>query len=149
MRERGGDGTDGDQHQNGAPAHSIVGGHLDTTTKGVVALTVDAHDQFGVICSGSLLAPNLVLTARHCVLELVTARARRGAIATRAKFTANYDPRRLFVSTDARPQGTGGELYAIKEIFGAPGGRGDVCGLIFALVVPSGSGIPRVRSQTD
>jgi hypothetical protein len=40
----------------------ILGGTVDTRTRGVVGVSAN-----GGICSGTLIAPNLVLTARHCV----------------------------------------------------------------------------------
>lgn len=130
--------ADGDG-QTAATSSSIVGGHLDTTTKGVVALAMAAHNQVGVICSGSLLAPNLVLTARHCVSRIDDGSTPQVSCDT-SQFTAKYNPRELFVSTDAQPQ-SGSKLYAIKEILEAPGSS-DVCGFDLALMILSGSGIP-------
>jgi hypothetical protein len=46
----------------------IVGGQNDTTHKGVFGIVI----QNMALCSGSLIAPNLILTARHCVAELST-----------------------------------------------------------------------------
>jgi trypsin len=49
----------------------IQGGTTDTTHNFVVAVVEQVSQGFG-LCSGSLLAPNLVATARHCVAQVVS-----------------------------------------------------------------------------
>src|SRR5205085_679471 len=49
---------------------SIIGGEPDTTHHGVVSLLKQAGGGFYPACSGTLIAPNLVLTAHHCVASL-------------------------------------------------------------------------------
>src|SRR5215510_9563338 len=46
---------------------AIVGGTTDSMNMGVVALAVSRPGLFVGHCSGTLIAPNLVMTARHCV----------------------------------------------------------------------------------
>lgn len=118
----------------------IIGGHLDTTTKGVIALAFKAHNKVAVFCSGSLLAPNLVLTARHCIAQIDDGSSEEVHCDT-STFTAKYDPRQIFVSADSQPQTSGGQLYAVREIREAPGGD-KVCGFDVALLILSGGGVP-------
>lgn len=54
-------------------AAPLAVGTLDAAVHGVVALAT-VHEDGGVtLCSGALVGPNLVLTARHCVARALTA----------------------------------------------------------------------------
>jgi hypothetical protein len=61
--------------KNREPADQRVLRSLESEGSGVVAVAtaLDEASQHITLCSGALVAPNLVLTARHCVSRAVTA----------------------------------------------------------------------------
>jgi MYXO-CTERM domain-containing protein len=69
----GSDGAPGGGYQRTARITSAIqDGTIDTTHDFVVAVPVEQADGQIALCSGALLAPNLVVTARHCVSQLAS-----------------------------------------------------------------------------
>jgi len=51
------------------PAHAVVGGAVERSPNGVRQSVVRVESSRGELCSGTLIAPDLVLTAAHCVTQ--------------------------------------------------------------------------------
>ncbi len=49
--------------------HTIKGGYTDSTDKAVVGLVMFVGQGYGT-CSGTLITPNIVLTAQHCIVRV-------------------------------------------------------------------------------
>jgi len=72
---------------------AIVGGQVDTKHQAVVGMLI--QDQ--ALCSGTLIAPNLVLTARHCVADVST--GENPIDCNQSTFSAPYSPSAFVMSS--------------------------------------------------
>ena len=107
----------------------IQGGFRDNERTYVVGLAIQ-HGWSGGACSGTLIAPNLVLTAQHCVASLPTS----GILCGSSQFGAPYGPSDVYVTTETElPQNSFGYI-GVQEIL-LPSLRADVCGNDIALLI--------------
>lgn len=117
----------------------IRGGSFDTENSSVVGL-VSLQGGFG-ICTGSLIAPNLVLTAQHCIASLNS----EFVVCGQTRFGSKFRASNVLVTTQPQMTQDGRDYYAAAEIH-VPPGDNDVCGNDIALLVLSGS-IPATEAR--
>jgi MYXO-CTERM domain-containing protein len=102
----------------------ISGGEVEEELTAVVGLTVASAS----ICSGTLIAPNLVLTAQHCVAQTDSQ-----VFCGVADFGRQYAPGLLLVTPSTRLFNTR-DYYSVTEIV-VPPDTLDLCGFDVALLI--------------
>ncbi len=106
---------------------AISGGELDSADSNVFLLV--SHRTQGVaLCSASLIAPNLLLTARHCVSDVTSEKVACGETTAGAPLAA-----RTFFATNAPSIGRATSSFAVSDI-SVPSEGADICGFDIALV---------------
>lgn len=108
----------------------IQGGQIDSEHKNVVGLFMMS----GGMCSGTLIAPNLVLTAQHCIAKLTP--DLDGAVQCGvSKFLSPYSGKSVYVSTDTQLSQQGDFVQGAEVRVPSEGNDG--CGFDVALIILS------------
>jgi MYXO-CTERM domain-containing protein len=129
----------GDHAPNiGRTQSAVQGGTIDTSRAHNFAVGVASR--VGAVCTGTLIAPNLVLTARHCVV----APEEDEAVTCEDRFGPNVEPRTIGVTTSPDLFQTEG-FYRAAEIITPTDDA--FCGNDIALIllessIPSGEATP-------
>jgi MYXO-CTERM domain-containing protein len=121
----------------------IEGGTVDRINTEVVGIAI-INGFSGGICSGTLIAPNLVMTARHCVAEL----GGESVNCSADTFGDVYAASSFTATTAVQISFNGRSGYRVSEVF-VPEESADVCGYDIALLrlssnVPESEAVPRV-----
>lgn len=123
------DGSWSDGEAQEVRRQAIQGGTVDSTHTSVVGILIDFGGGNQAICSGTLIAPNLVLTAQHCVAELPSPYV----VCGQTLFGNQYPPGVFHVTTQTTFPQTASGYMDVRAVH-VPPGSNDPCGNDIALL---------------
>jgi hypothetical protein len=124
---------------------AIQGGQSDSThtfEMGVCALA-SGPGQCQLLCTGTLIAPNLVVTARHCVSQTPT----DNVDCATTSFGGQYAASQFYVTTNASIDGGSGTWFRAKQIITpvpTPLCGNDIALIILQSNVPASAATPAI-----
>jgi MYXO-CTERM domain-containing protein len=83
----------------GSAGNAIKDGYTDSKDTGAVGVGIFQQGSLVGICTGSLIAPNVVLTAHHCVADVQNEDPQLGIVCTKTSFGVNYLATAMAVTT--------------------------------------------------
>jgi len=134
-----------------AAEEAIQGGYADNTDSNVVGIFNITQ---GALCSGSLIAPNEILTARHCVSTITNEAA--GVDCAKTTAAAPFPASSFYITTKpSMNSAVMSDFVGVKEVIPAPGKDQKLCGndqtilILTRSLTPQEATplIPRVDSQ--
>jgi MYXO-CTERM domain-containing protein len=90
---------EGAPEQLGNASTAIKDGYLDSADTGAVGVGIFQQGSLVGICTGSLIAPNVVLTAHHCVADVQNEDPQLGIVCSKTSFSAPYGAVAMAVTT--------------------------------------------------
>ena len=123
--------------------HAIQRGYTDHADKAILGLVMFVGGGYGT-CSGTLITPNIVLTAQHCIAP-VENEVQGGVVCGQTSFGAPYDGDQIYVTSDTTLSQDENAYYEVGEVIIPPGGGmcgHDIAILVLAHSVPADEATP-------
>jgi MYXO-CTERM domain-containing protein len=93
-------GTSAQSESTRSSSANIQGGSLDSTHTFELGVCIGARANCNAICTGTLIAPNLVATARHCVSDVINNGPNGTVDCSMTSFSGQYAASTMWVTTN-------------------------------------------------